>query len=46
MKQTIFLRGKLQQQEAINSILASPLDTDRPVTIRITDYKRKELLYG
>lgn len=40
MKQTIFLRGKLQQQEAINSILASPLDTDRPVTIRITDYKR------
>ncbi|PTA95631.1 protein ninB [Kluyvera sp. Nf5] len=40
MKQTIFLRSKQQQQSAINAILASPLDTDRPVTIRISDYKR------
>lgn len=46
MKQTIFLRGKQQQQAAINAILATPLDKDKPVTIRITDYKRKELLYG
>lgn len=40
MKQTIFLRSKQQQQSAINAILASPLDNDKPVTIRITDYKR------
>ena len=40
MKQTIFLRSKQQQQSAINTILASPLDNDKPVTIRITDYKR------
>lgn len=40
MKQTIFLRTKQQQQAAINSILATPLDKDKPVTIRITDYKR------
>ncbi len=40
MKQTIFLRSKQQQQSAINAILASPLDTDKPITIRITDYKR------
>lgn len=40
MKQTIFLRSKQQQQAAINAILATPLDKDKPVTIRITDYKR------
>lgn len=40
MKQTIFLRSKQQQQSAINAILASPLDKDKPVTIRITEYKR------
>ncbi|HFZ6087364.1 TPA: recombination protein NinB, partial [Escherichia coli] len=40
MKQTIFLRTKQQQQAAINAILATPLDKDKPVTIRITDYKR------
>lgn len=40
MKQTIFLRSKQQQQSAINSILAAPLNTDKPVTIRITEYKR------
>lgn len=40
MKQTIFLRSKQQQQSAINAILASPLDNDRPITIRISDYKR------
>lgn len=40
MKQTIFLRSKQQQQSAINAILASPIDNDKPVTIRITDYKR------
>ncbi|XRX99812.1 recombination protein NinB [Cronobacter sakazakii] len=40
MKQTIFLRSKQHQQSAINAILASPLDTDRQVIIRITDYKR------
>ncbi|HAI2192966.1 TPA: recombination protein NinB [Escherichia coli] len=40
MKQTIFLRTKQQQQSAINAILATPLDKDKPVTIRITDYKR------
>ena len=40
MKQTIFLRSKQQQQSAINAILASPLDNERPVTIRISDYKR------
>lgn len=45
MNQTIFLRSK-QQQFAINAILATTLDKDKPVTIRITDYKRKELLYG
>lgn len=39
-KQTIFLRSKQQQQSAINAILASPLDNDRPITIRISDYKR------
>ncbi|EGO8950772.1 recombination protein NinB, partial [Escherichia coli] len=31
MKQTIFLRGKQQQQAAINAILATPLDKDKPV---------------
>lgn len=49
MNQTIFLRSKQQQQfaiNAINAILATTLDKDKPVTIRITDYKRKELLYG
>ncbi|ELE56906.1 hypothetical protein A1UM_01668 [Escherichia coli KTE75] len=46
MNQTIFLRSKQQQQFAINAILATTLDKDKPVTIRITDYKRKELLYG
>lgn len=40
MKQTIFLRTKQQQQAAINAILATPLNKDKPVTIRITDYKR------
>lgn len=40
MKKTIFLRSKQQQQSAINAILASPLDNDRPITIRISDYKR------
>lgn len=40
MRQTIFLRSKQQQHSAINTILASPLDKDRPVTIRITEYKR------
>ncbi len=40
VKQTIFLRSKQQQQAAINAILATPLDKDKPVTIRITDYKR------
>lgn len=40
MKQTIFLRSKQQQQSAINAILASPLDHERPITIRISDYKR------
>lgn len=40
MKQTIFLRSKQQQQSAISSILAAPLNTDKPVTIRITEYKR------
>ena len=40
MKQTIFLRTKQQQQAAINAILSAPLDKDKPVTIRITDYKR------
>ncbi|WP_313063313.1 recombination protein NinB [Atlantibacter hermannii] len=40
MKQTIFLRSKQQQQSAINAILASPINTDKPVTIRISDYKR------
>ncbi|MBL9252629.1 recombination protein NinB [Escherichia coli] len=40
MKQTIFLRSKQQQQAAITAILATPLDKDKPVTIRITDYKR------
>lgn len=40
MKQTIFLRSKQQQQSAINAILASPLDNERPITIRISDYKR------
>lgn len=40
VKQTIFLRTKQQQQAAINAILATPLDKDKPVTIRITDYKR------
>ena len=32
MKQTIFLRSKQQQQAAINAILATPLDKDKPVT--------------
>ncbi|WP_349629711.1 recombination protein NinB [Escherichia coli] len=40
MNQTIFLRSKQQQQFAINAILATTLDKDKPVTIRITDYKR------
>lgn len=40
MKQTIFLRNKQQQQSAINAILAIPLDNERPITIRISDYKR------
>ncbi|MFS9649362.1 recombination protein NinB [Enterobacter hormaechei] len=40
MQQTIFLRSKQQQQSAINAILASPLDNERPITIRISDYKR------
>ncbi|MCK6919657.1 recombination protein NinB [Enterobacter kobei] len=40
MKQTIFLRNKQQQQSAINAIIAIPLDNERPITIRISDYKR------
>ena len=40
MNQTIFLRSKQQKQFAINAILATTLDKDKPVTIRITDYKR------
>ncbi len=31
MKQTIFLRTKQQQQAAINAILATPLDKDKPI---------------
>lgn len=40
MKQTIFLRSEQQQQSAINAILASPLDNDRPITIKILEYRR------
>ena len=40
MKQTIFLRSKQQQQSAINAILASPLDNERPITIKILEYRR------
>lgn len=40
MKQTYLLRSEAIRNNAIESIRNTPLDTDKPVTIRITEYKR------
>ena len=40
MKQTYLLRDDRIRQNAINQILSAPLDKDKPLTIRISDYKR------
>lgn len=40
MKQTYLLRDERIRQNAINLILSAPLDKDKPVTLRISDYKR------
>ncbi|MRT14975.1 hypothetical protein GJV07_22110 [Enterobacteriaceae bacterium RIT711] len=41
MKQTLMLRDERIRQNAINIINSLLTDKDRPVTIRISDYKRK-----
>lgn len=40
MKQTLMLRDERIRQNAINIIQSLLTDKDRPVTIRISDYKR------
>ncbi|TDN54935.1 NinB protein [Buttiauxella sp. JUb87] len=40
MKQTLMLRDERIRQNAINIINSLLTDKDRPVTIRISDYKR------
>lgn len=40
MKQTLMIRDERVRQNAINIIQSLQADKDRPVTIRISDYKR------
>ncbi|NIF57512.1 recombination protein NinB [Enterobacter sp. Ap-916] len=40
MKQTLMIRDERIRQNAINIIQSLQTDKDRPVTIRISDYKR------
>lgn len=40
MKQTLMIRDERIRQNAINIIQSLQADKDRPVTIRISDYKR------